>query len=180
MQKLSHSEILEKRHSVEEMHSVSRFPFCVLLNNIRSMHNVGSIFRTADAACIEKVYICGYTACPPREEIEKTALGSTRTVPWHYFKNGAECIQFLKSKGYTIIALEHTDSSINIYRHKLNLDMRICVILGNEVFGIDSDLLDLADYSVEIPMYGMKHSLNVAVAFGISVYQFIQQYESAI
>ena len=177
MQKLSHADILEQRHSISDMRQIQRFPFSVLLNNIRSMNNVGSIFRTADASCIESVYLTGYTACPPRDDINKTALGSTETVPWHYFKDPIDCIQFLKSIGYQIIALEHTTTSISLQQFEFKTNPKVCVILGNEVFGIDDELLKYVDDAVEIPMYGMKHSLNVSVAFGVCIYQLIDKLE---
>jgi tRNA G18 (ribose-2'-O)-methylase SpoU len=175
MKKLTHAEILKQRKSVEEMQKSDKFPFVVLLNNIRSMHNVGSIFRTSDAAFIEKIYITGYTATPPREEIEKTALGATETVDWEYFKNPLDAIKKLKKENYSILALEQSKSSLNFYDFELP-KQKICLILGNEVFGTDQELLNLADAHIEIPMFGMKHSLNVSVAYGISIFELIKKY----
>jgi len=175
MKKLNHSEILKQRKSVTEMKQVNRHPFVVLLNNLRSMHNVGSVFRTSDSACIEKVYITGYTATPPREEIDKTALGATETVEWEYIKSATECVQRLKDQGYFICGLEHTQTSENFYNFHLP-DQKLCLILGNEVFGVDQELLDMCDAHIEIPMYGMKHSLNVSVAYGISIFELVKKH----
>lgn len=175
MKKLTHSEILEQRKSIEEMKSSKRFPFVVLLNNIRSMHNIGSVFRTSDAACIEKVYITGYTAQPPREEINKTALGATETVDWEYFEDPIKCIEQLKKDGYLILGLEQSQKSIDFYEYELP-NQNVCLILGNEVFGVDQELLDLCDIHLEIPMYGMKHSLNVSVAYGIAIFELVKKF----
>lgn len=159
------------------MQSENKFPFVVLLNNIRSMHNIGSVFRTSDASCIEKVYITGYTAQPPRDEINKTALGATETVDWEYYKDPKECIHQLKNDGYILAALEQSKSSIDFYEYDLP-KQKICLILGNEVFGVDQELLDLCDVHLEIPMFGMKHSLNVSVAYGIAIFELIKKYNS--
>jgi 23S rRNA (guanosine2251-2'-O)-methyltransferase len=173
--KLEHQEILSKRKSIDEMNCIDRFPFLVMLNNIRSMHNIGSIFRTADAACIEKIIITGYTACPPRPEIEKTALGATNTVPWHFFKNPLEAMRFYESQNVVFLALEQTEESISVYDYQVPNDKKICLVLGNEVYGVDQKIIDRCDSSIEIPMYGMKHSLNVSVAAGIATFELIRE-----
>lgn len=173
MRKRSHAEILEERLSPSEMTSTTRYPLILILNNIRSMHNVGSIFRTSDAACIQQVYLTGYTAQPPRPEIEKTALGATETVPWTYEKNITTVISDLKAKDITIIGLEQTTDSISLYDYVIK-DRVYALILGNEIFGIDDDVIPLLDDAIEIPMHGMKHSLNVSVAAGIAVFELIK------
>lgn len=141
----------------------------VIAHNIRSMHNVGSFFRTADGAGISKIYLTGYTACPPRKEIAKTALGAENTVSWEYHKDPQKLIIDLKEKGVHIVALERNEASKNIQTVKI--DTPTCLILGNEVDGVESDLLKLSDEVVDIPMHGKKESLNVSVAFGVAAYQ---------
>ena len=172
--KLAHQEILSQRKSVSEMNRTERFPLMLMLHNIRSMHNIGSIFRTADAACIEKIIITGYTACPPRQEIEKTALGATETVPWHYFRNPEDTFKFYESEDIVFLALEQTEQSISVYDYQIPEDKKICLILGNEVEGVDQEIIDKCESCLEIPMFGMKHSLNVSVAAGIAVFDLIR------
>jgi tRNA G18 (ribose-2'-O)-methylase SpoU len=170
MKKLTHDEISRNRSTVEDIHKVIRLPVSVLLNSIRSSYNVGSIFRTSDGAMIEKLYLCGYTPRPPMKEILKTALGSTESVKWEYRKDPKEIISELKEIGVKICALELTDQSIPYYK-SVYMDFPLCLIVGNEITGVSQDLLDLCDFSVEIPQYGIKQSLNVAVAYGIAVFQ---------
>ena len=141
----------------------------VLCNNIRSAHNVGSIFRTADGAGVEKIYLCGITGVPPRPQIEKTALGAEKTVLWEYSKSALKTIKKLKKQGYQIIALERTKKSEPF--HKAKYKNKVCLVVGNEVTGIKKSVLKEADKIVFIPMRGEKESLNVSVAFGIGVYQ---------
>lgn len=175
MRKLSHGEILENRHSVAAMELVQRFPIILLLNNIRSMHNIGSMFRTADAACIERIILTGYTAKPPREEISKTALGATETVPWTYEADAIAAITALKTQHIPVLALEQTTESRSIYDAAIAPDKPICVVVGNEVFGIDDDVLAACDGALEIPMHGMKHSLNVGVAAGVALFELVRR-----
>ncbi len=141
----------------------------VLLNNIRSLHNVGSIFRTSDGAGVDKVFLCGQTGYPPREEITKTAIGAEETVDWEYWMDPIECIQKLKGEGVQIVALEQTDKSIE-YK-KLESEHPICLVVGNEIDGVSEEILKLCDSAIEIPMHGKKQSLNVSVAFGVAIYQ---------
>lgn len=173
MKKLTHSEISLKRFSKEQLQNEERFPIYILLDNIRSLYNVGSIFRTADGARIAKIFLCGYTPFPPRNEIEKTALGATLTVPWEYSKDPMTPIFNLKEQGIKICVLEHTDISIPYFSIKKE-DFPLCLVVGNEITGISKDIISKADLAVEIPMYGMKQSLNAAVAFGISVFEFVK------
>lgn len=175
MRKLSHGEILDERKSADEMKSVERFPIILLLNNIRSMHNIGSMFRTADAACIERIILTGYTAQPPRDEINKTALGATETVPWTYEKDPIAAISDLKKQNIPMLALEQTTQSKSIYEAAIAPDKAICLVVGNEVFGIDDDVLEACDGALEIPMHGMKHSLNVSVAAGVALFELVRQ-----
>ncbi len=140
----------------------------VLAHNIRSMHNIGSIFRTSDGAGVSKVFLTGYSACPPRKEISKTALGADEFIPWEFYKNPLILVKKLKKDKIQIIALERTESGDDIFSFKPKYPC--CLIVGNEIEGVPSELLELADKKLEIPMRGMKESLNVSVAFGIAVY----------
>ena len=174
MRKLELHEITQKRISPDKISSLKRMPVYVLLDNIRSLYNVGSIFRTADAARVEKIILTGITGKPPRKEIDKTALGASETVPWEYEHSGGKALNQLKNQGIPIIILEHTDS--NVEYKKMNFPFPCCLVLGNEVSGIQNDILEQADACIEIPMYGTKHSLNVSVAFGIVIYEMLDQY----
>lgn len=169
MRKLTHEEISENRSTIDSLHKVKKLPVTVLLNNIRSSYNVGSIFRTSDGAMIEKLYLCGYTPHPPNKEILKTALGSTESVEWEYVKNPVDVVNKLKKEGMRICALELTESSFPHYEINAD-DLPLCLIIGNEISGVNQELLDLCDLSIEIPQYGIKQSLNVAVAYGIAVF----------
>lgn len=171
MRKLTHDEIAKSRSTLETLHKVRKLPVYVLLNSIRSNYNVGSIFRTSDGAMIEKLYLCGYTSCPPKKEVLKTALGSTESVRWEYVKDAKAVISQLKSKGVQICALELTDKSIPYHQIKSD-DLPICLLIGNEITGVSQELLDLCDKSIEIPQYGIKQSLNVAVAYGVAIFEF--------
>ncbi len=175
MIKLSHDEISLKRATLDNIHQVNKIPVVVLLDSIRSNYNVGSIFRTSDAAMIEKLILCGYTPHTPQKEIMKTALGSTESVSWEYLKHAKEAIENYKNKGYKICALELTDKSINYSELKKEI-FPICIIIGNEITGVSQDLIDLCDFSVEIPQFGIKQSLNVAVAYGISIFELRRIY----
>jgi 23S rRNA (guanosine2251-2'-O)-methyltransferase len=170
MKKLSHAEITSKRSSLEDIHLVEKIPLYIVLNSIRSNYNVGSIFRTSDAAMINKLYLCGYTPAPPKKEILKTALGATDSVQWEYVKDPAEIIKDLKMQGVKICALEITSKSRKYYDVK-KTDFPLCMIVGNEITGVSQELIDLCDFTLEIPQYGIKHSLNVAVAYGIAVFE---------
>ncbi|HPD34151.1 MAG TPA: RNA methyltransferase, partial [Candidatus Kapabacteria bacterium] len=150
-----------------------RHPVSLMLYNIRSLYNVGSIFRTADSALLESLILCGFTPHPPRDEISKTALGADETVPWYYEKNIFDAIEKEKSKGKIIIAVELTDSSRNYDQLQIN-DFPLVLILGNEISGIDDSVLERCNSAIEIPMYGMKHSLNVSVAAGIVAYEAVK------
>ncbi|PJA95302.1 MAG: RNA methyltransferase [Ignavibacteriales bacterium CG_4_9_14_3_um_filter_34_10] len=170
MRKLTHDEISMNRVKIDSLNEAKKFPVYVILNSIRSSYNVGSIFRTSDGAMIEKLFLCGYTPFPPNKEVLKTALGSTDSVSWEYIKDPKELILELKSQGIKICALELTDSSINHY--DLSVDaFPICLLVGNEITGVPNELLDMCDFSIEIPQYGIKQSLNVAVAYGIAVFE---------
>lgn len=170
MRKLTHDEIAAKRSTLDSLPQVTKLPVFVLLDSIRSNYNVGSIFRTSDGAMIEKLYLCGYTPCPPKKEVLKTALGSTDSVKWEYNKNAKTVISNLKKDGIKIVALELTENSFPYYEISKS-DFPICLVVGNEITGVSQELLDLCDESIEIPQYGIKHSLNVAVAYGIAIFE---------
>lgn len=165
MRKLTHTEIVERQVGKSEGR---RLPLCVVLNNIRSLHNVGSIFRTADGAGVEKLWLCGATGYPPQGGIAKTALGAENHVPWEYRPDIVPLVRELKAQGYQIAVLEQTEGSI---AHDAFVPKApVCLIIGNEVTGISDELMSLCDEAVEIEMAGIKNSLNAAVAFGIAVY----------
>ena len=168
MRKLSHEELLKRQESAR-----ARFPFCAVLNNIRSLYNVGSLFRTADGAGLEKLWLCGITGIPPSPKISKTALGAEKSVPWEYASSARQCIEKLKTEGYEIILLEQTPQSLPVEDFRPRA--KICLVLGNEISGVAEDLLPLCDQALEIPMSGLKISLNVTVAFGIAAYQLRQK-----
>jgi tRNA G18 (ribose-2'-O)-methylase SpoU len=175
IKKLSFKEIKAARPSIEQLKMNSRFPVAVVLDKIRSIYNVGAIFRTSDGALIDKLYLCGYTASPPRKEIEKTALGSTESVPWEHCPQALDVIKDLKKKGYQIVSLEHTNRSLPYTTAQYKFPL--CLVVGNEVEGISDEIVELCDMAVEIPMHGIKQSLNVAVAYGIMAYHLIAVYK---
>lgn len=178
MKKLTHEEISLNRSTIETIGTVKKMPVYVLLNSIRSSYNVGSIFRTSDGAMIEKLFLCGYTPAPPKKEVLKTSLGSQDSVAWEYVKDPKEVVLSLKEKGIKICALELTSKS-KTYYDVSSSDFPLCLIVGNEISGVAQDLLDLCDFSIEIPQYGIKQSLNVAVAYGISVFDLRRIYDTA-
>ena len=179
MKKLTHDQISENRSTLDTIHKVERLPVYVILNSIRSSYNVGSIFRTSDGAMIEKLYLCGYTPHPPNKEILKTALGATESVSWEYIKDPKDLILQLKERDIKIGALELTDSSV-LY-HNLKDDIfPFAIIIGNEITGVSQELLDLCDFSIDIPQYGIKQSLNVAVAYGITIFKLRNLYDQKL
>lgn len=172
MKKITRIDLINSPHSLNEIKLRRRFPVHVLLDNIRSLYNVGSIFRTSDAAGVEKIYLSGITGKPPRAEIHKSALGAEQTVDWEYFENPQDIIKTLKREGFKIVILEHTDKSQNYY--KITYEFPLCLVVGHEITGVSNEIIGLADSAIEIPMFGMKQSLNVAVAYGIAIYEIIK------
>jgi tRNA G18 (ribose-2'-O)-methylase SpoU len=177
MRKLSYEEILAERPSEEELNKLPKHKIIVILDNIRSTYNVGSIFRTCDSSRIEELLLCGYTPHPPKKELEKTALGALNTVKWQYFKSTNEAIEYAKSKNYKVFAVELTDKK-RIYTDINQDEFPLAVVLGNELSGIADNVIDNCDDSMEIPMYGIKHSLNVSVATGIILYELCRKINS--
>jgi len=161
------------RMSVDEFKQADKSKVVVVLDNVRSMHNVGSVFRTADAFLIQSVYLCGYTPKPPHRDIQKTALGATETVEWHYISNTMEAVNLLKEKGYKIFAVEQAEGSVSL--EKFNPEDNIAVIFGNEVEGVDVEVLKHCDACIEIPQFGTKHSLNISVAAGIVLWDITRK-----
>ena len=168
MRKLSMDEL--NRKTVDEFKQAEKIPLIVILENIRSAYNVGSIFRTADAFLIQSVYICGYTAHPPHKEIKKTALGAEDTVHWKYIKDVREAIGEIKDMDFKVYAVEQTVNSIHLNKFETN-NSKIALILGNEVTGVEQSTIEICDGCIEIPQSGMKHSLNVSVAAGIVMWE---------
>ncbi len=173
MQKLSHEEISKNRTNIEEISSIQRNPIFALADNVRSLYNVGSIFRSSDGALLSKLLLTGFTPYPPRKEIDKTALGSTQTVPWEYFKNPLEAVVQMKEQKIKICVLELTNKSIPHY-DLTKQDFPLCLVFGNEITGVSKEIIEHADMAIEIPMYGNKQSLNVAVAYGIVLYDCLR------
>jgi tRNA G18 (ribose-2'-O)-methylase SpoU len=169
MRKLSMDEL--NRPSVEAFKNTKKNPFVLVLDNIRSAHNVGSAFRTADAFAVEKIVLCGITATPPNREIAKTALGATESVAWEYAESNVEVVQKLKADGYVIVALEQAEGSVLLNEFSVHSDAKYAFVFGNEVFGVDEKLFALADACVEIPQFGTKHSLNISVSVGIVLWE---------
>lgn len=165
MKKLKNDEL--NRLSAQEYKSAAKTPIVFVLDNIRSHLNVGSVFRTADAFLLEAIYLCGITGTPPHREIQKTALGATETVNWHYEKNTLDAVKKLQENGYTILALEQTDNAVFLQDFSPETTKKYAIILGNEVEGVAIDCIALADRVIEIPQIGSKHSLNVSVSAGV-------------
>ncbi len=172
MRKLKITEL--QRLNVAEYKEEKKTPLVMVLDNIRSMHNVGSVFRTADAFRLEGLYLCGISACPPQAEIHKTALGAEDSVDWSYFKETEEAVQILKAKGYKVYALEQAENSNKPPDFRAMSDEKYALVLGNEVHGVQQSVIDLCDACLEIPQFGTKHSLNVSVASGIAIWQMVQ------
>jgi 23S rRNA (guanosine2251-2'-O)-methyltransferase len=172
MRKLGMDEL--GRKSANEFRQSEKMPVVVVLDNIRSMHNVGSVFRTGDAFLIQGIYLCGYTPLPPHRDIHKTALGATKTVAWRHFSATSDAIRSLKEDGYTVLAVEQTEGSIRLT--ELTVTGPVAVVFGNEVSGVDPAILELCDGGVEIPQFGMKHSLNVSIAAGIVLWELVREH----
>lgn len=163
------------RISAEEFKKADKLPLVVVLDNVRSLHNIGSVFRTSDAFRVECIYLCGITAVPPHPEIHKTALGAEFTVDWKYVNNAIEAVDNLRQKGYIVYSVEQTENSIMLENIRLEQEKRYAVVLGNEVKGVQQEVIDHSDGCIEIPQYGTKHSLNVSVAAGIIIWDLSKQ-----
>lgn len=171
LRKLRHDEII--RTPLAQIGDKERHPLTVIVDNVRSLYNVGSIFRSCDAALVEKLYLCGFTPHPPRKEIAKTALGATDSVPWEYVRDAVDVVRYLKGTGIMVAALEHATSSISCF--DMTPDMfPLAVVVGNEITGLSPQVIEACECAIEIPMYGIKQSLNVSVATGILLFECVR------
>ncbi len=173
MQKKTNIEL--NRIGIEQFKEAEKIPLLVVLDNVRSLSNIGSIFRTSDAFKIQSIYLCGITATPPHREIQKTALGATESVNWQYFQHTQEAIHQLKKEGYKIVAIEQAQNSIELQKYPIDKVQPIAVIFGNEVDGVEDSIMELIDECIEIPQYGTKHSLNISVSAGIVIWDLFNK-----
>lgn len=169
MRKLLNSEL--DRKTVEQFRASKKIPFIIVLDNVRSQSNVGSVFRTADAFLVEAIYLCGITAQPPNREIQKTALGATESVDWKYFSSTYEAVAGLKKNGYYLLAVEQADGAVELQDVIIEKDKKYALIFGHEINGVGQEIVDLCDKCVEIPQFGTKHSFNIAVSAGIVLWE---------
>ena len=173
MRKLENSEL--ERKSIEAFKEAKKTPIIIILDDIRSLHNIGSVFRTADAFLIEKIYLCGITATPPNKEIHKTALGATETVAWEHNTDVLKVIENLKAENVTLLAIEQVESAIFLQDFKVKKDEKYALVFGNEVFGVSQEAVAMCDGCIEIPQLGTKHSLNISVSAGIVVWDLFRK-----
>ena len=173
MRKLENSEL--DRKSIEDFKKSDKTPLILVLDDIRSLHNIGSVFRTADAFLIEKIILCGITATPPNKEIHKTALGATETVAWEHHENVLEVIENLKKENVLTLAIEQVESAIFLQDFKVVKNQKYALVFGNEVYGVAQEAVAICDGCIEIPQLGTKHSLNIAVSAGIVVWDLFQK-----
>jgi tRNA G18 (ribose-2'-O)-methylase SpoU len=170
MRKLKNSEL--NRLSVDEFKKAEKLPVTVVMDNIRSLNNVGSVFRTSDAFRIEKIVLCGFTATPPHNEIHKTALGAEDSVDWEHSEDTVDAVMKLKSEGYVICSIEQVDKSIMLPEFEISKENKYALVFGNEVKGVQQKVVDISDFAIEIPQEGTKHSLNISVSAGIVLWEF--------
>ena len=178
MRKLSNSEL--NRLDQQGFREAEKLQVVVILDNIRSQHNIGSVFRTADAFRIERILLCGITATPPNREMQKTALGATETVAWEYFGDALLAVEQMRKEGYTILAVEQTDGSIPLEQFDPSGSGRIALVFGNEVNGVNESIVKESDGCIEIPQFGTKHSLNISVTAGIVLWHIFQQLRTSL
>ena len=171
--KLANSEL--NRQSIESFKEEAKNKIVVVLDNIRSLNNIGSVFRTSDAFAIESIFLCGITAQPPHREINKTALGATESVDWKYVKETKEAVDKLKEEGYLIAAVEQTENSTSLDKLEIESDQKIALIFGHEVHGVDQEIINHCDMVIEIPQFGTKHSLNISVSVGVVLWDIISK-----
>ena len=174
MRKLENSEL--DRKAIETFKNSKKTPLILVLDDIRSLHNIGSVFRTADAFLIEKIFLCGITATPPNKEIHKTALGATETVAWEHHEDVLEVITKLKKDNVTTLAIEQVESAVFLQNFKVEKNKKYALVFGNEVYGVSQDAVALCDGCIEIPQLGTKHSLNISVSAGIVVWDLFKQF----
>ena len=165
------------RIDLESFKKAEKTPIVVVLDNVRSLNNIGSVFRTADAMAIEAVYLCGITAQPPHREINKTALGATESVDWKYYEKTETAVASLKKEGYTVLSIEQTEGSVFLNDFKVIQGQKFGLVFGHEVYGVEQDIIDLSDAVVEIPQKGTKHSLNISVSAGVVLWDLSSKFE---
>ena len=165
-----------QRLSIDEFHEAKKLPLTVVLDDVRSLYDVGSVFRSSDAFRVEAVYLCGITATPPHPEIHKTALGGEDSVAWRYFNTATEAVQSLHDEGVTVYSIEQVEGSTKLQNLQLDTDKRYAVVLGNEVKGVHQEVVDMSDGCLEIPQFGTKHSLNVSVTAGMVIWEVAKQF----
>jgi 23S rRNA (guanosine2251-2'-O)-methyltransferase len=173
MRKLKNSEL--NRLNIEEFKNAVKTPIIVILDNIRSLNNIGSVFRTSDAFLIEKIILCGITAQPPHKDIYKTALGATESVDWEYYEKTTDAIQHLKTSGYMIVSVEQTEKAIELQNFETKKNQKYAVIFGNEIKGVQQEVINQSDYCIEIPQFGAKHSFNISVSAGIILWELFKK-----
>jgi 23S rRNA (guanosine2251-2'-O)-methyltransferase len=173
MKKLQNEDL--DRPGIDEFKQLKKLSLVIVLDNIRSMHNIGSVFRTSDAFLVESIYLCGITATPPHKDIQKTALGSTESVHWKYFKDTISAVKILKSEGYSIIGIEQTNKSIQLQNFIQDKNEKYALVFGHEVRGVEQEVIDLCDFAIEVPQFGTKHSLNISVCTGIVMWEFFRK-----
>ena len=176
MRKLENFEL--NRKSIDQYKKVEKIPLIIILDNVRSLNNIGSIFRSSDAFLIEKIYLCGITASPPHREIQKTALGATESVSWEYSKRISNTISELKEKDYQIYAIEQAQGSMSLQNFSLKKSIRYAFVFGNEVNGVSQNVIDLCENVIEIPQEGTKHSLNISVSVGLVIWDFYSKFKA--
>ena len=175
MRKLKNEEL--NRLNIDEFKNASKTPFVVVLDNVRSMNNIGSVFRTSDAFRIEEILLCGITATPPHKDIYKTALGASESVEWKYFKTTIDAISYLQQNSYKIVSVEQVEGSIVLPEFQLQDNEKYAFVFGNEVKGVQQEIIDVSDYCIEIPQIGTKHSFNISVCTGIVLWDVFQKYK---
>ncbi|MEX0986432.1 MAG: RNA methyltransferase [Bacteroidales bacterium] len=173
MRKLLNEEL--ERLDIEEFKNTVKIPVIVILDNVRSMHNIGSVFRTSDAFLVEYVLLCGITAVPPNKEIHKTALGATESVAWNYYDQTIDAVSFVREQGYTVCAVEQTVSSVMLESFPVSKKSKYALVFGHEVKGVDQIVVDSCEHCLEIPQFGTKHSLNISVSAGIVLWEFFKK-----
>lgn len=173
MRKLKNDEL--SRLSTEDFRKADKSPISIILDNVRSLNNIGSVFRTADAFLVEKIYLCGITATPPHKDIHKTALGATESVEWDYYKNTIDAVSTVIKKGYTAVAVEQTVGSISLNDIKIDPHKKYAFVFGHEVRGVDQQVVDICDFCLDIPQFGTKHSLNISVSAGVVLWEVFRQ-----
>ncbi|MEZ7838582.1 MAG: RNA methyltransferase [Flavobacteriales bacterium] len=176
MRKLKNSEL--NRLSVDEFKETQKLPIIVVLDNIRSLNNIGSVFRTSDAFLLEKIYLCGITAQPPHRDIHKTALGATESVDWEHMDNTVDCVTQLQAEGYYCLAIEQAKNSVMLNEFDASKHPKIAVFFGNEVKGVQQEVIDQCDNCIEIPQLGTKHSLNISVSAGVVLWELFRGFRN--